>query len=213
LWRANCSKRSAKRGQVTDVEKPMNPPTIPEAGGPIDTATARRWLESGQASLVDVREPDEHARESIEGARLMPLSLFDPRAAAADGRRVILHCKSGRRSVEAAARMAAAGLPAFTLDGGIEAWRAAGGTTIVNRGVPIPIMRQVQLVVGSAILATCVLAWLVTPWFLLLTGFFGAGLVFAGATGFCGMAALLTAMPWNRALRGACGGCHPGRRD
>jgi hypothetical protein len=32
----------------------------------------------------------------------------------------------------------------------------------------------------------------------MLSGFVGAGLVFAGVTGFCGMARLLALMPWNR---------------
>ncbi|MFN3400784.1 MAG: YgaP-like transmembrane domain [Ferrovibrio sp.] len=43
-----------------------------------------------------------------------------------------------------------------------------------------------------------VLAWFVSPWFILLSGFVGAGLMMAGLTGFCGMARLLAAMPWNR---------------
>jgi hypothetical protein len=70
----------------------------------------------------------------------------------------------------------------------------------VNPRVPVSIIRQVQLVVGTLVLGTSILAALVSPWFLLLTGFFGAGLVFAGATGTCGMASMLAAMPWNRAF-------------
>jgi len=31
-----------------------------------------------------------------------------------------------------------------------------------------------------------------------LSAFFGAGLVFAGSTGWCGLAILLSKMPWNR---------------
>jgi len=42
------------------------------------------------------------------------------------------------------------------------------------------------------------LAVAVSPWGLLLSGFVGAGLVFAGISGFCGMARLLAWMPWNR---------------
>ncbi|MCV4796509.1 DUF2892 domain-containing protein, partial [Escherichia coli] len=34
--------------------------------------------------------------------------------------------------------------------------------------------------------------------FFLLSGAVGAGLTFAGVTGFCGMARLLATMPWNR---------------
>jgi hypothetical protein len=58
-------------------------------------------------------------------------------------------------------------------------------------------MRQVQIIVGTIILACTILAVTVSPWFLVGTGFFGTGLVFAGVSGFCGMAAILGVMPWN----------------
>jgi hypothetical protein len=44
-----------------------------------------------------------------------------------------------------------------------------------------------------------VLGTAVNPWFLGLSLFAGLGLVFAGATGFCGMARVLMMMPWNKA--------------
>jgi hypothetical protein len=43
------------------------------------------------------------------------------------------------------------------------------------------------------------LALLVSPWFALLSAFVGTGLTFAGISGWCGMAKLLDAMPWNKA--------------
>lgn len=171
----------------------------------IDARTAKQWLDAGDAALVDVREPDEHARERIPGSKLDPLSRFDP-AAVPSVRRVILHCKGGVRSMEAARRLAASGRDVATLTGGIEAWKAAGLPTEKNLKAPIPIMRQVQIVVGTLVLATSILGVTVSPWFLALTGFFGAGLVFAGVSGVCGMAAVLARMPWNRGpLTG--GGC------
>jgi hypothetical protein len=42
------------------------------------------------------------------------------------------------------------------------------------------------------------LGWFVSPWFLALSLFIGSGLVFAGVSGWCGMAKLLATMPWNR---------------
>ena len=68
-----------------------------------------------------------------------------------------------------------------------------------NPRAPLDLMRQVQIAAGSLALAGAVLAATVSPWFILLSGFVGAGLVFAGLTGFCGMARLLKRMPWNRA--------------
>jgi hypothetical protein len=38
----------------------------------------------------------------------------------------------------------------------------------------------------------------VAPGWIALSWFVGAGLVFAGVSGFCGMARLLAVMPWNR---------------
>ena len=48
-------------------------------------------------------------------------------------------------------------------------------------------------------LAGVLLGVFVAPAFLGLSAFVGAGLLVAGATGWCGMAKLLQRMPWNRA--------------
>ncbi|MCD8500103.1 MAG: DUF2892 domain-containing protein [Gammaproteobacteria bacterium] len=42
------------------------------------------------------------------------------------------------------------------------------------------------------------MSFLFNPWFCLLSGFVGLGLMFAGITGWCGMAKLLAKMPWNQ---------------
>jgi rhodanese-related sulfurtransferase len=59
-------------------------------------------------------------------------------------------------------------------------------------------MRQVQIVAGSLVLAGVLLGWLISPYFFGLAAFVGAGLTFAGISGFCGMAKLLAFLPWNR---------------
>ncbi|WP_353203718.1 DUF2892 domain-containing protein [Sphingomonas sp.] len=61
-------------------------------------------------------------------------------------------------------------------------------------------MRQVQIVAGSLVLTGVVLGWLVSPYFFGVSAFVGAGLTFAGISGFCGMARLLGYLPWNRAV-------------
>jgi rhodanese-related sulfurtransferase len=85
-------------------------------------------LGAGDAVLVDVREPDEHAAEAIVGAHLRPLSSFDPaNLPDCDGKKLILHCKKGGRSAQALARCLAAGVTDIShLEGGIDEWRAAG---------------------------------------------------------------------------------------
>lgn len=64
-------------------------------------------------------------------------------------------------------------------------------------------MRQVQLIAGGLVLLGVVLGFLVHPGFFALSGFVGAGLMMAGATGWCGMAVLLRTMPWNRRAQAA----------
>jgi hypothetical protein len=59
-------------------------------------------------------------------------------------------------------------------------------------------MRQVQIAAGSLVLLGLLLSQAMAPAWILLSWFVGAGLVFAGITGWCGMAQLLARMPWNR---------------
>lgn len=165
----------------------------------IDAATARAWIAQGDTVLIDVREPGEHARESIPGARLVPLGeLSADTLARMTGQRVIVHCASGARSSRAAAQLTDAGCEVVSLKGGLASWRAAGGPVKEDRTAPIPIQRQVMLVAGALVVLGITLGTLVHPWFVFLSGFVGAGLMVAGATGFCGMALLLAKLPYNR---------------
>lgn len=152
------------------------------------------------AVLIDIRETDEHAREHIAGARLEPLSkLQGPLASGAEA--VIFHCRSGSRTAANAPRLAAAaGCEAYLLEGGIEAWKKAGLPTAKDARQPIEMNRQVQIAAGSLVALGVALGALVHPGFYALSGFVGAGLVFAGVSGTCTMARLLKLAPWNRGL-------------
>ena len=169
-------------------------------------AQAHQLLQKGACTLIDVREPDEHARESIAGATLIPLSRFDLASLETRITRdkpVVIHCRSGRRSADAcrlAAALSTRGYTISNLAGGIEAWKRDGLPVVTNTRVnSISVMRQVQLVIGLGLLAGSALAWFHDPRWLALTAFFGAGLTFAGATGTCALASLLGLMPWNKA--------------
>ncbi len=59
-------------------------------------------------------------------------------------------------------------------------------------------MRQVQLAIGVLAFTGSLLAIFVNPLFAILPAFLGAGLILAGSTGWCGLAILLSKMPWNR---------------
>ena len=166
----------------------------------ISPQRAAELVRSG-AVLVDIREADEHAREHIAGARHHALSRIDQTSPIRDGDDVVIfHCRSGARTKGNATRLAAAGpkCETYILEGGLDAWKKAGLPVALDRSQPIDIMRQVQIAAGSLVLLGVVLGFLVNPVFYALSGFVGAGLLFAGVSGFCGMARLLGVMPWNR---------------
>jgi rhodanese-related sulfurtransferase len=79
-----------------------------------------------QFELVDVREQGEREVVAIPGARAIHLDEFRAGTAAAqlrDGIPVVLHCKSGARSAEAAGLLAATGrADVANLTGGVLAW-------------------------------------------------------------------------------------------
>lgn len=168
---------------------------------PVSPEQARALTERG-AKLVDIREADEHAREHIAIAENLPLSRLgriDPGGADA----VIYHCRTGNRTAANATRLAdAADCPVYVLDGGLDAWRRDGLPVIVDNRQPLELMRQVQLAAGALILLGVALGFLAAPAFFGLAAFVGAGLMMAGATGWCGMARLLSRLPWNRRVAG-----------
>jgi rhodanese-related sulfurtransferase len=89
-------------------------------------------MKSG-AVLVDVREPAEFEAEHIDGARLTPLSTFDPNALPRNVP-LIFNCGIGKRSAMAVARAQQAGYAhSAHLAGGLAAWKAAGFPTVTGR--------------------------------------------------------------------------------
>lgn len=168
---------------------------------PLSPAEARALIAQG-AMPVDIRPPDEFARGRVPGAVNVPVDRLDGLAAIA-APAVVFHCRSGARTAAHRARLdAAAPCPAYLLDGGLDAWRRAGLPVEADAGAPLELMRQVQLVAGALILLGVGLGFLVAPAWFALAAFVGAGLMMAGATGWCGMARLLAVMPWNRPAAG-----------
>lgn len=160
----------------------------------------QRRLQDDSVVLIDIREAGEYAREHIHGARLVPLSAIDSHDFDTQhGKAAVFTCRSGNRTAMNAARLLAKGFrEAYVLDGGLDGWKRAGLPVHFNADAPIDLQRQVQIAAGSLAFAGALLAWFVSPWFILLSGFVGAGLMTAGLTGFCGMAHILALLPWNR---------------
>ena len=181
----------------------LTTPSPIAAPGEIEPREAQALVARGEAILIDVREPDEHAREHIAGATLMPLGNLSPEKVRALGaRRVLIHCKSGRRGGDATARCApllGSGIEVRNVRGGIEAWRVAGLPTVVDAARPrLGVMQQTQLTIGIGVATGTALGAFVNPWFLAIPAFMGCGLMVAGATGFCGLSTVLAKMPWNK---------------
>ena len=106
------------------------PAAVEQPGAEVDAPTLARMLAARAAGtedfvLVDVREPHEREIVDIPGAVGVPLADLeaDPLAVGADGRRVVLYCRSGARSARALAALHAAGrTDAVHLAGGVLAW-------------------------------------------------------------------------------------------
>ena len=174
----------------------MTLPTISPHG-------AKHLIDEG-AILIDIREADEHARERIPGARHLALSKLDEADLAVHrGKAVIFHCRSGVRTRSNAGRLASKlddACEAYVVEGGLDAWRKAGLPVALDRRQPIDLERQVRIGAGGLTLVGTLLGVSASPWFLVIPLFVGGGLLFAGLTGFCGMARLLVHAPWNRSL-------------
>lgn len=94
----------------------------------VDANTLNAWIAQDDVLMIDVREPHEHARAHIPAAKLMPLStLGSAELPDADGKKVVIVCASGARSMMAADRLFAHHYPeVYNLHGGMSGWRMAG---------------------------------------------------------------------------------------
>lgn len=148
--------------------------------------------------IVDVRTPAEFESEHIPGAVNIPLAELPgklPRIEADD--QLILACRTDRRATAAAELLADKGFSPKVLTGGVAAWRNKN-LALVEGKKSLALDRQVQLIAGSMILTGTLLGFFVDKFWLVLPLFVGAGLTYAGASGNCGLAMLLSRAPWNR---------------
>jgi rhodanese-related sulfurtransferase len=157
---------------------------------------------AGALELLDVRTPPEYASAHVPGAKLAPLDDLDVEALLArhkPGAPIYVLCQAGARAAKAIEQFERAGCDdCILVEGGTQAWIDAG--LPVHRGAPsvLPLIRQVQLVIGSLSAAGAILSLAVNRWFAIVPLLLGCGLLVAGATGTCGLALLLAWMPWNR---------------
>jgi rhodanese-related sulfurtransferase len=152
--------------------------------------------------LLDVRTPGEYESVHIPGAYNVPLDTLGEHAEeirATVDEPVVLICQSGARAKRAEEALKDCTMTNLhVLEGGMNSWTAEGQG--VNRGPErLSLERQVRIAAGALAAVGAVLALLVDPLWAILPALVGSGLVFAGVTDTCGMAMLLSKLPYNRA--------------
>ncbi len=165
---------------------------------------------AGPVTLIDVRTPAEFASGHVPGARNLPLDRLDAQALQSVTGPVHVICQGGVRSRKACEQLAAAGVANLVdVAGGTNAWKAAGLPLEGTGGSVFGVERQVRCIIGAGVLIGAALAITVHPYWAGLSGFFGAGLIFAGLTDVCGLALVVAAMPWNRSAPAGGSCCVP----
>ena len=164
----------------------------------INPQEAKRLIDEEGAILIDIRETDEYKCEHVEGARLMPLSVFSLLPPSPDrDRTAIFFCGSGIRTQGCTSLLENHGFAkTYCIEGGLLGWKKSGLPT-VSKKTPIPMQRQIMIAAGSLVFILSLIA-LFIPFVTWLTLFIAANLIFSGASGICMMAKLLMLMPWNR---------------
>lgn len=161
--------------------------------------------------LIDVRTPAEYGSVHVPGARLHQLDSLDCGAVISSHTGgshspIYILCHAGTRAKRAAAKFVEAGFSeAVVVEGGTQAWVDAGLPVERGASQTLPLDRQLQLAIGVLVVIGVLLSHFVNPHWIWLSGFVGAGLMMAGATGFCPMRILIARMPWNQ-KGNCCGG-------
>jgi rhodanese-related sulfurtransferase len=170
----------------------------------IATISPQKLFELHQANqnidLIDVRTPVEYREVHVAFARNVPLDRLDAAAISAgrNGAPLYVICRSGGRGKQACEKLTAAGhTHVINVEGGTQAWDQAGLAVVRGKKV-MSLERQVRIAAGTLVVLGSALGIFVSPYWIGLAAFVGAGLVFAGLTDTCGMGMLLARMPWNQ---------------
>jgi rhodanese-related sulfurtransferase len=156
--------------------------------------------------IIDLRSHAEVEHEYLEGCSHFPVQtldtdalhiLLDQRGHQPD-QPIYLLCANGPRATLAADKLKHKSTSELVIiSGGLNALKALGVSLISGASQTISLERQVRIAAGSLVVIGVLLGLVISPWFYSLSGFVGAGLVFAGVTDTCGMGILLARMPWN----------------
>ena len=105
-------------------------PTLQRRGSKVSVLQATQLINLGKVALVDVRDTSEYAAGHVLDAKNIPLKDLDSRAGELEKWKtkiVVAICQSGVRSSTATSKLLKAGFTeVYSLDGGLDAWRAQG---------------------------------------------------------------------------------------
>lgn len=160
----------------------------------------KEHLGKPHTTLIDVREFPEYASGRVSGAKLIPLGEIEKRHQEIDhNHTVYVMCRSGNRSLQAQKKLKSLGFKnVVNVAGGINAWKEANLPVEKDENAVWDLERQVRFVAGLLVFTGVMLSIFVHPYFIGLSGFVGAGLVFAAVTNTCAMGLILAKMPWNK---------------
>lgn len=170
--------------------------------GTLDPAELQDLLQRQVAlTLIDVRTPAEFSTAHIPGSYNVPLDQLPEHAdqlRSVSGEHVVLICRSGGRARQAEVTLLGADFPrVHVLQGGLAAWEAQ--RLPLRRGATRwSLERQVRGVAGALVLGGVLAGWLVWPPLTALAAAIGGGLAFSAVTDTCGLAMLLSRLPYNR---------------
>lgn len=156
--------------------------------------------------IVDVRTAAEVATESLANSLHIPLHELTPERLANELHKrgktsgeIHILCQSGKRAEMAVQQLqgqCANGL--CIIEGGMNAIKAANIPVQTSGKSVMSLERQVRIAAGFLALLGVVLGFSFNSYFFYLSGFVGAGLMFAGITDTCMMGMLIARMPWNK---------------
>jgi rhodanese-related sulfurtransferase len=156
--------------------------------------------------ILDVRTAAEVKAAALPGSLHIPLHELtagrlqqEIAQQGKNGSCIYLLCQGGKRAEMAADQLyGKLNAELVVIEGGINAVRDAQIPLQQTGKMPISLERQVRIAAGFLVLMGVLLGTAVNTGFYALSGFVGAGLIFAGITDTCMLGMLIARMPWNR---------------
>jgi rhodanese-related sulfurtransferase len=168
----------------------------------ISVEGAKALLDQDEAVLIDVREELERKASYIPGSQFVPLSSLTSdkiKEHVRDNKKTLIHCRSGKRSLNACQKVASELEGDFyNVEGGILAWEESGYEVKSKGREVIPLPRQVNIIIALVILLGLMLDYTGASAGLFIALLGAVGLLISNITGFCGLAMLLAKAPWNK---------------